>query len=130
MTHPHETLIRRYADAWIRGDKQEAEEFWADDLVLRLPGRNSMSGVYRGKKAVGEAIDRLIAITDKAQILEVYDVLADDKYTISFLKELFERPGKEPLVVDRLVVFQIRDDKIIDYRIFEDDQHVVDEFFD
>ena len=129
MTHPNETLIRQYADAWMRGDKQAAEDFWANDIVLRLPGRNMMSGIYRGKKTVADAIDKLIAITDKAQILELYDVLADDKYAISFLKERFERSGKEMLEIDRIVVFQIRNNKITDYRIFEDDQHVVDEFF-
>ena len=50
MAHPNEELMRKYAEAWERGDVKAAENFYADDVVLHMPGRNQFSGIFRGKE--------------------------------------------------------------------------------
>ena len=52
MGHPNADLLSSHLDAISRGDIAEAMSLYADDIVFHYPGRNSLSGEYRGKPAV------------------------------------------------------------------------------
>ena len=96
-----------------------------------MPGRNQFSGIFRGKKAVKDLLNRLVEFTaGEIKILEVCDVLASDKYCVNVVRAQFGRPGKkEILKVRRFVVFRIHDNKIAEYWIFDEDQIADDDFF-
>ena len=48
MAHPNEDLIRQGYEAFGKGDMDTIRKLFADDIVWHAPGRNPMSGDYRG----------------------------------------------------------------------------------
>jgi ketosteroid isomerase-like protein len=130
MPHPNETLMRGYVDAWLRGDIEAAESYYADDVQLHHFGRNPLAGDYDGKPALQGYLQRMIAACDKAETLEVYDVLANDRHAVTILRVRFERSGKAPLEGKRITLFELgADGKIHDVWVRDEDQYAVDEFF-
>lgn len=130
MAHPNEELIKSYAQNWADGDVQAATDKYADDIVLHVPGRHRLSGDYRGKQAVLDYINQLVEWTGgKVQLLETVDVLANDRRAVDLIRARYEREGKKPLEVNRIVVYLIADNKIQELWVHDDDQYAVDEFF-
>ena len=118
-----------YAAAWRRGDPQAAWEFYADDVVMRLPGRGSAAGTHSGKAAVIAALQALLARTGDAPAeVEVLDRLVSAERVALVLREVVTR-GDQRLELRRVNVYRVRDDRIVDIDIFEADQYDVDEFF-
>ena len=64
MTHPNLELMRRYSAALQAGQAADALPFYAEDLVLHLPGRSPHAGTFLGQDAVrGERtldVDRVV----------------------------------------------------------------------
>ena len=130
MTHPNETMMRSYVDAWLRGDVETAESFYADDVNLHHFGRNPLAGHYEGKAALQGYLERMLEVTDKAETLKVYDVLANDRHAVTIIRVRFERAGRKPLEGKRVTLFELGDDgKIHDIWVRDEDQYAVDEFF-
>ncbi|KAA1420822.1 nuclear transport factor 2 family protein [Nocardioides humilatus] len=121
--------IRQYAEAWGRGEPDAAFEFYADDVVMRLPGRGSLAGVHEGKPAVIAAIRALLARTDGIPVtVEVIDRLVSATSVAMQLREVATRED-ETLDLRRVNVYRVRDGKIVDIDIYEAHQYDVDEFF-
>jgi ketosteroid isomerase-like protein len=122
-------VMRAYAEAWGRGEPETAFGFYADDVVMHLPGRGGLAGVHEGKSAVIAAIRALLARTDGATAtVEVIDRLVSDARVALVLREVVVR-GDRTLDLRRVNVYRVRDGLICDIRIFEADQYEVDEFF-
>ena len=49
MAHANADLLAAHLDALARGEVAEAMSFYSDDVVFHYPGRNILSGEYRGK---------------------------------------------------------------------------------
>ncbi|MCX6340504.1 MAG: nuclear transport factor 2 family protein [Candidatus Aureabacteria bacterium] len=127
--HPNLLMMKKYEDAWLRGNSEEAESFYAGDVVLHHFGRNPLAGDYRGKAEVHGYIEKLMEVTDKAETLETIDVLVDDNYAVGIIRVRFERAGKKPLEGQRVTVFKLAGGKIHDIWVRDEDQYAVDEFF-
>jgi ketosteroid isomerase-like protein len=56
-------VMAEYAAAWERGDAEAAWQFYADDVVMNLPGRGSLAGAHVGRANVIAAIQALLART-------------------------------------------------------------------
>jgi hypothetical protein len=61
MDQPDIEVLQRYADAFQRDHRRAGEEFYADDIVLRVPGRHRGAGQFHGRDAV---IGAIAAISD------------------------------------------------------------------
>ncbi|HSV41634.1 MAG TPA: nuclear transport factor 2 family protein [Nocardioidaceae bacterium] len=122
-------VMQAYADAWGRGDPDGAFEFYADNVVMHLPGRGALAGTHAGKPAVVAAIRALLARTDGIPVtVEVLDRLASADRIALVLREVATRED-EVLDLRRVNVYTVRDGKISDIDIFEAHQYDVDEFF-
>jgi ketosteroid isomerase-like protein len=118
-----------YAAAWEGGDPERAWSFYADDVVMRLPGRGSLAGEHRGRVAVIAAIQALLARTGDSSVeVEVLDRLVSGDRVAMVLREATVR-GEERLVLRRVNLYRIVDGKIVDIDIYEANQYEVDEFF-
>lgn len=66
--------MAEYAAAWERGDPEGAWTFYADDVVMRLPGRSALAGVHAGRDAVVAAIrallDRTSTVSAEVEVLD------------------------------------------------------------
>jgi ketosteroid isomerase-like protein len=122
-------VMTAYAAAWERGDPQGAWEFYAENVVMRLPGRGSLAGTHSGRAAVITAIQALLARTsDLAAEVEVLDRFVSADRVALLVREAVSR-GHERLELRRVALYRVRGDRIVDIDIFEADQYEVDEFF-
>ena len=122
-------VVEAYASAWERGDPQAAWGFYADDVVMRLPGRGSLAGLHRGREAVISCIQGLLDRTgDASADVEVIDRLLSPTHVALIVREAVSR-GDDRLELRRVNVYRVHEDKIVEITIYEADQYEVDEFF-
>lgn len=129
-----ETLLREFHDlyvaAWMRGDREAAMTFWAEDIVMRSPGTNPHSGTFRGKSKVKrQLIDRLYAETSKVQVLQVEDRVVSRSHIATVLHARFEKPDGRVFETHRIVIYQWDEGKITEVSYFDPDQAVADAFW-
>jgi ketosteroid isomerase-like protein len=122
-------VVAAYAAAWEAGDPTLAWTFYADEVVMRLPGRGSLAGEHRGKAQVIAAIQGLLAQTSElAPEVEVLDRLVSGDRVAMVLREAAVR-GDERLDLRRVNVYRVADDEIVEIDVYEANQYEVDEFF-
>ena len=125
---PDEVLVA-YGSAWERGDPEAAWAYYADDVVMRLPGRGSVAGAHEGRDAVIATIRSLLDRTSTASAeVEVLDRLVSGDRVAMVLREAVVR-GDERLELRRVNVYRVENDRITEIEIFEANQYEVDEFF-
>lgn len=118
-------LLRRYCDAWLRGDVATLLDCYHDEIVLHWHGQSPLAGAHRGKRA---ALEALAAQQQRARRtpLAVSDVLASDEHAIALTRERFERDGRA-VELERVLVYRVRDGKLAECRVFDRDAALVDE---
>jgi ketosteroid isomerase-like protein len=122
-------VIAAYAGARQRGDPEAAWTFYADDVVMRLPGRGSLAGTHKGRSAVIGAIQALLARTSVlAPEVEVLDRLVSGDRVALVLREAVTR-DRTRLELRRVNLYRVEDGKIAEIDVFEANQYEVDEFF-
>jgi ketosteroid isomerase-like protein len=73
-------VMRRYLEAVQRGDWATGFGFFADDIVLHVPGRSSLAGEHRGRPAAESCLrgDRIAEVwIFEANQYEVDELFAD-----------------------------------------------------
>ena len=86
-------LHDEYVAAWVRDDRDVAMSYWSDDIVMRAPGSNPHSGIYRGKVEVcRNLIDRIIAETTEAEVLGLVDRGIGSEHVFTVVHERFKTP--------------------------------------
>ena len=123
-------LITEYLAAARSDDWAAAFGFYADDIVMHVPGRSSLAGERRGKAA---AIDYIQTARNRYREggieLELIDMLAGDERVVLLVRERFHGDGP-PVEIRRANVYRVRDDAIVEITIFEADQYTVDALLD
>jgi ketosteroid isomerase-like protein len=115
-----------YLAAARRDDWDTAFGYFADDIVLEVPGRSTLAGVRRGKEAAVEYIQTVRDHYRHGAIeLELIDMLVSDDRVALLVRERFHGDGP-PVQIRRANVYRVRDDAIVGISIFEADQYAVD----
>jgi len=121
------TVVQRYADAWRANDLQTIVDSYHDDVVFHYFGRSPLAGTHRGKAACLTLLMQVRERTNR-QLLEVSDVLVGKNRAAILARERFERDGRV-LELDRLLLYAVRDGKLAECWIYDEDQRAVDEFW-
>ena len=118
-------LLRRYCDAWLRGDTATLVGCYHDEIALHWHGRSALAGAHRGKRA---ALEALAAQSKRVRRtpLEVRDLLASDEHAVALTRERFERDGRS-VELERVLVYRVRDGKLAECFVFDRDAALVDE---
>jgi ketosteroid isomerase-like protein len=115
-----------YLAAAKRGDWDTAFGYFADDIVIHIPGRSPLAGDRYGKDA---AIGYIQAIRnhyrDGEIELELIDMLASDERVALLVRERLHGDGP-PVEIRRANVYRVQGDAIVELSIFEADQYTVD----
>ena len=89
--HPNAVAVRRSFEAWNSGRLDVIREFVSEDAVLHFAGNNAMSGTYRGRDAVMDALAR--ASQGWGTQADVESVLASDDHMMVFYHATDEHEG-------------------------------------
>ena len=128
MRHPNADLLAAHLDALSRGDIATAMSFYSDDVVFHYPGRNPLSGDYRGKSDVLALMQRVMQLTNGSFRPDVHDILASDDHVAALVRVHAERDGV-PVEWTSLDLFHLRDDSLSEHWVHEVDQDLVDRFW-
>jgi ketosteroid isomerase-like protein len=129
MAHPNEELVRQGYAAFLGGDLAALNDLFADDIVWHAPGRNQLSGDYRGKDEVFAQLAKVFELTGGTFSLEIHDVLADDEHAVVLLRATAERPDGRRLDDIGAQVFHISDGKVTEQWLHAGDVYAGDEFW-
>ena len=129
MTHPNVDLLQRYFAALTTGEAAQALPFFTDETILHIPGRSPHAGTYRGQDAVLAYYTRIFQDTEgRFENLGVSDILASDGHAAALVHWRVSR-GDRTLDIDRVVIYRIEGDKILEMWVRDWDQYAYDELF-
>ena len=105
--HPNAALTRRVFGAFGK-DAMQISAALCRDIVWRVPGNTSMSGEYRGRRAVVEFLRRTGLETGGTYGSRLHTVLANDEWGLAVYRAWGTRNGIE-LDVDQAFVIRFED---------------------
>jgi ketosteroid isomerase-like protein len=94
MTETNRERLQRALEGFGAGDPHAYTALFTDDVLYHYPGRNPLSGDYRGKEAVLAFIERVSDLTGGTFAAQVHDVLGSDDHAASLLLVSAERDGR------------------------------------
>jgi uncharacterized protein len=128
MGHPNEELVRKGYDAFLSGDMSALDQMFADDIVWYAPGRNQLSGTFKGKEEVFASFQKVFELTKGTFKLEIHDVLANDEHAVVLVRATGEIDGRK--LDDKSVqVFHVKDGKVKEQWLNPGDTYANDEFW-
>jgi ketosteroid isomerase-like protein len=115
-----------YFQAIGAGDFAAAIGHFSDEVVGFVPGRSDLAGVYRGRQAVAGYLNTVIdRVRGDVRVERVDTLVGSDHVALMVIEHLGSGPGE--LVINRTNVYRIVGGEIVEIRIFEGDQYLVDE---
>jgi ketosteroid isomerase-like protein len=116
-------VLRRYADAWQAGDLAQVLGLYHDDFRLHYFGESPLAGTHDGKDAALQALGQATARTDRV-LVRVVDVLEGAE--LGALVVVEKLAGRK---VQRVLLYRVRDDKLAECWLFDEDQRFVDKLW-
>jgi hypothetical protein len=114
------TVIERYAEAWRDGDLATIIDCYHDDLTLHWFGANALSGDHAGKGAALAALGEFTRRTGRG-LPKIVATMAGPARGAIVAREVIG--GTE---VERTLVFTVRDGKLFECWVYDQDPVVVD----
>jgi ketosteroid isomerase-like protein len=125
--HPNVSLIRDGYGLFEKGDIGAFIDLQSDDVVWHVPGRNTLSGDYKGKQGVTDFITKLGTNFPETKI-ELHDILANDEHATAMMTISSSKDGKS-ISQSYVHVFHVKDSKITEFWELPLDQYLEDEFY-
>ena len=114
------SVIERYAAAWRDGDLPTVLDCYHDDLVLHWFGANALSGDHAGKGAVVVALGEFTRRTQRQRPTIVATMAGAERGAIVARETLGDTQ------VERVLVFTVRDGKLAECWVYDQDPAVID----
>lgn len=125
---PDVQVAQQYLAAVQRGDMSAVLALLADDVVLHIPGRSPISGEYQGPQAVLEYLNNVRRLSNNTYAFQDLIWLIMEPHIHNVTVEQAVRNGTS-YDFNRSTVYQMRDGKIADIEVHEEDQYAIDAFW-
>lgn len=122
------SLLERYAGAWARGDLAEAAACYHDDFTLHWFGRNSLAGAHTGRQAALGALAEFRRRTNR-HFPKIVAVAAGVEHGFIIAREELG-PEDARAEVERVLVFAVREDLLVECWVYDADQRQIDRLID
>lgn len=131
MNSPNENaiyaVVKRYADAWAANNLAAVFDCYHDEVVFHYFGRSPLAGTHRGKAACMAVLQQVRERTNR-KLVSIRDVLTGEHFGLIVAVERFDRSGSS-VVIERLLRYSVRDSKLAECWIYDEDQRLVDEYW-
>jgi ketosteroid isomerase-like protein len=117
-------VVKRYADAWASNDLKGIVDCYHDEVVFHYFGQNPLTGTHRGKPACLAVLKEVREKTNR-RLLSIRDVLVGEVFGLIVAVEQFEDKGRA-VQLERLLRYTVRDGKLAECWIYDQDQRLVD----
>lgn len=121
--HPG-AVLRRYARAWRSGDLQGVLDCYHAEFTLHYSGVSPYAGTHRGRDAA-VAVMAAVSTVAPRELLSIDDVLVGDHGGALVVTERLTRDGAS-VDVSRTLRYLVRDDRLLECWLLEQDQAAVD----
>lgn len=116
-------------DAFNRNDLAAASGFLAEDIVYTIRGRATVSGTYRGRQAVADALGRIKQLTSGSMTAKPEAVLADGENIMMYMHVTGTRPDGRRYGNHQAYFYRFRDGRLAEGQTIPVDQHAFEAFF-
>jgi uncharacterized protein len=127
VTHPDVAAVRRFVDAMVTRNVGAIADCFTDDVVFHIPGRNPLSGDYRGKS---EVMIRLFQRWEEGfggMEINVHGIVADDDHVVVLSDRRATRASRT-VEMRGASIYHVRDGRIAEAWLMEWDPYAIDEF--
>ena len=122
-------VFNTYTEALSRGDFEAAFETMADTIVWHMGGESSLSGLIKGKQALGERLGEFAKRSNGTFRVMTEWAASNDCFVAASVVSLAEK-GNEKLNDPGIDLFKIEDGKIQEVWTFAQYQTVEDKFWE
>ncbi|WLD76516.1 nuclear transport factor 2 family protein [Mogibacterium neglectum] len=122
-------VFNTYTEALSRGDFEAAFETMADTIVWHMGGESSLSGIIKGKQALGERLGEFAKRSNGTFRVMTEWAASNDCFVAASVVSLAEK-GNEKLNDPGIDLFKIEDGKIQEVWTFAQYQTVEDKFWE
>ena len=122
-------VFNTYTEALSRGDFEAAFETMADTIVWHMGGESSLSGIIKGKQALGERLGEFAKRSNGTFRVMTEWAANNDCFVAASVVSLAEK-GNEKLNDPGIDLFKIEDRKIQEVWTFAQYQTVEDKFWE
>lgn len=128
MTHPNAELAGRELDAVNAGDLDALRDLYTEDFVFHYPGRNALSGDYRGFDGLREFAEKIGDLVGDSIEREAHAMVADDDHAVQLMTVRATRKDGRRHQWNAVVVLHVRDGKFNEAWVHVDDPYALDDF--
>lgn len=123
--HPNVAIIKRYYEAYGKGDIATVREIFAPNIVWRIPGHHPLAGPKRGPDEVFAFFEQLAKANFKAEVIFLG---GNDDYVVDYHRG-YGALGDAKLDINWCLVFRMQNSRVVEAINFAGDQHAADAFF-
>jgi ketosteroid isomerase-like protein len=128
LEHPNVALLSHLYEAFDKNDVATLSKLIADDAVWHVPGSTPISGEHRGQTAIFAFFQRLAEMSGGTFRAQLVDVMASDMHAVA-LATVSGTRGERTYDSSYLLLFRIEKDRIVEARLFNDDQDAFNAFW-
>ena len=122
-------VFNAYTEALSKGDFETVFETMSDNIVWHMGGESSLSGIIKGKQALGERLGEFAKRSNGTFRVITNWAASNDCFVAASVVSLAERE-EEKLNNPGIDLFRIEDKKIQEVWTFSEQQAVEDKFWD
>lgn len=125
--HPHERIARELWRAVSRGDVEDIEQLFREDLLWHASGRGPRAGTFEGRD---EVLDYLAGLGEDTERFDstLEDVLVGSDYTALVFRVAGQR-GDQQIETGFVMLLRIAANQVAEVWMVPRDQHAIDEFW-
>ncbi len=124
---PIAVAVKRYAEAWAANDLAAIIDCYHDEVVFHYFGRSPLAGTHRGKPACLAVLKQVREKTNR-RLVSIVDAMAGERFGVIVATERFERDSRS-VTLNRLLRYMVRDGKLAECWVYDEDQRLVDEIW-
>ena len=122
-------VFNAYTEALSKGDFEAVFEIMSDNIVWHMGGESSLSGIIKGKQALGERLGEFAKRSNGTFRVITNWAASNDCFVVANVVSLAER-GEEKLNNPGIDLFRIENKKIQEVWTFSKQQESEDKFWD